>query len=69
MLLKDLSPQDATVITTSAKETTAQEPQEDAQEDADNLYAKHATDVITVVANNTTYKLYFHNPVMPCNHY
>ena len=42
-----MSPQDASAINSSAKETTAQEPQDDAREDADNLSAKDAESVIT----------------------
>jgi len=42
--------QDDSATTPIAKETTDQEPQDDAREDADNLYAKHATDATLMYA-------------------
>ena len=60
-----MSPQDASAINSSAKETTAQEPQDDAREDADNLSAKHATDATHPSANQSIKKTHIiFNPVI-----
>jgi hypothetical protein len=50
---KEMSPQEDSVITPSATETTDQEPPEDAREDADNLSARHATDATYPNANQS----------------
>jgi hypothetical protein len=60
---KEMSQQDASApITERVPLSNAQEPQDDAPENADNLSAKDAGSAITKDVL-TTIRLYFHNPV------